>query len=76
MACLIVNEAGQYQITQDTLETCTGYVLVTVTEYKLQAGALTHFDQALANDTTGFMLLTFFTGHAVGRLVKWLGSRR
>lgn len=73
-ACLVVNN-GQAQITQDQLDTCSGYVLVTVTEYKQQVGALSNFDKDVAYEVSGFMLLTFLSGHFAGRLVKWLGKR-
>ncbi|WP_429065834.1 hypothetical protein [Aeromonas veronii] len=73
-ACLVVAN-GQAIITQDTGDNCQGYVLVTVTEYKQQVGALSNFDKDVAYEVSGFMLLTFMSGHFAGRLVKWLGKR-
>ena len=72
--CLLVNN-GAVSITQDTMDTCTGYILVTVTEYKQAMNPLSTFDKDVAYNTSGFLLLTFITAHAAGRLVKWLGKR-
>jgi len=75
MGCLLVSELGELSVTGDDIATCTGYVLVTPDQYRAQVGALSEFDKDLANEYLGFMLLTFFAGHSLGRLVRWMGRR-
>lgn len=75
MSCLLVSDTGEIIVTPDDLNTCTGYVLVTPDQYRAQVGALSEFDKDLANEYLGFMLLTFFAGHSLGRIVRWLGRR-
>ncbi|ARW82145.1 hypothetical protein O23A_p1402 [Aeromonas salmonicida] len=75
MSCLLVSDMGDLIVTADGLNTCTGYVLVTPDQYRAQVGALSEFDKDLANEYLGFMLLTFFAGHSLGRIVRWLGRR-
>jgi hypothetical protein len=72
--CLLVQD-GAASITQDGMDTCTGYILVTVTEYKQAINPLSTFDKDVAYEVSGWMLLTFITAHCAGRLVKWLGKR-
>lgn len=43
-------------------------------DYQLLAGALTEFDLETFSEVNGAILLAFFAGHALGRLVKWLGK--
>lgn len=74
MSCLLVSGTGELIVTADDLSTCTGYVLVTPDQYRAQVGALSDFDQNLANEYLGYMLLTFFAGHTIGRIVRWLGK--
>lgn len=75
MSCLLVSDTGELFVSSDSLSTCTGYVLVTPDQYRAQVGALSEFDSNLANEYLGFMLLTFFAGHSLGRIVRWLGRR-
>ncbi|CAJ1775502.1 hypothetical protein IIDPJIOB_00348 [Aeromonas veronii] len=75
MSCLLVSGTGELVVTNDGLNACTGYVLVTPDQYRAQVGALSEFDKNLANEYLGFMLLTFFAGHSIGRVVRWLGKR-
>jgi hypothetical protein len=74
MGCLLASDTGELIVTQDALSSCTGYVLVTPDQYRAQVGALSEFDSNLANEYLGFMLLTFFAGHSLGRIVRWLGK--
>lgn len=72
--CLIVDN-GEVSITQDGMETCTGFILVTVTEYQQAMNPLSTFDRDVAYQVTGYLFLSFFVGHSIGRLVKWLGRK-
>ncbi|RJG36969.1 hypothetical protein [Motilimonas pumila] len=72
MKCIIDNQ-GQLQISEYT-QTCQ-LIVLEQHDYQLLAGALTEFDLEVFSMVNGSILLSFFVGHAGGRLVKWFGKK-
>ena len=58
------------EVTDTPIELCSGYVLLQPDDVAM----LQSFDSELFNTVVGILLLSFFAGHALGRLVRWLGK--
>ncbi|WEM43903.1 hypothetical protein PTW35_09045 [Photobacterium sp. DA100] len=58
------------QITDTPISQCAGYVLLQPDDVAMYQ----NFDNELFIEVSGIILLSFFTGHAAGRLVRWLGK--
>lgn len=71
-ACL---DKETFAITVDVLpDSCTGYVLVTSTEYKLLSSPLAAFDSDLFTQIVIWFLITFIAAFAGGFISKKLGK--
>ncbi|GAB3531819.1 hypothetical protein [Photobacterium alginatilyticum] len=65
MRCL-----SEGQITDTPVQECAGYILFQPDDVAMYQ----NFDKDLFSEVTGLLLLSFFVGHAAGRLVRWLGK--
>ncbi len=70
-ACL---DKETFAITADVLpDSCTGYVLVTSTEYKLLSSPFAEFDADLFQELVIYFLLALIGSFAAGLIAKKLG---
>ncbi|MCE2597236.1 hypothetical protein K6Y31_20900 [Motilimonas cestriensis] len=57
----------------DFTESCQ-LIVLEQHDYKMLLGAFSEFDLEVFTQVNTAILLAFFSGHALGRLVKWLGK--
>lgn len=69
-ACL---DKETFAITADLPDSCTGYVLVTSTEYKLLSSPFAEFDADLFQELILYFLLALIGSFAAGLIAKKLG---
>ncbi|PSU02971.1 hypothetical protein C9I92_25015 [Photobacterium ganghwense] len=73
--CLIVDDNNQATISNAPSNECQGYMIPSAVEYQSFINPSLEIDVELFNLVSGALLVTFITGHVLGRIVRYLGKR-